>query len=148
MKRRSYNPVITASPILPLATVALAIGIFVLDTLTNLEIAVAVLYVAVVLMSVGFCQKRGVILVSLACVTLTILSFFLTESGPSATGLINCALSLLAIAATTVLVLRIESSELTAQQARAQLAHIARVTTLGELTARLPTRSINRSPLR
>ena len=75
MKRRSYAPVID-SPILPLATVALAIGIFVLDTVTNLEIAVAVLYVAVVLMSVGFCQKRGVVLVSLACVALTVLSFF------------------------------------------------------------------------
>ena len=62
MKRRSYAPVIATSPILPLATVALAIGIFVLDTVTDLEIAVAVLYVAVVLMSVGFCQKRGVIL--------------------------------------------------------------------------------------
>ena len=135
MKRRSYAPVIAASPILPLATVALAIGIFVLDTVTNLEIAVAVLYVAVVLMSVGFCQKRGVILVSLACVALTVLSFFLTESGPSTTGLINCGISLLAIAATTLLILRIESAELTAQQAKAQLAHIARVTTLGELTA-------------
>jgi C4-dicarboxylate-specific signal transduction histidine kinase len=43
--------------------------------------------------------------------------------------------NLLVIAATTFLVLRIESAELTAQEAKAQLAHIARVTTLGELTA-------------
>jgi C4-dicarboxylate-specific signal transduction histidine kinase len=135
MKPRSYAPAIATSPIFPLATAALAVAIFVIDTVTNLEIAVAVLYVAVVLMSVGFCQKRGVILVSLACVALTVLSFFLTESGPSAAGLINCGISLLAIAATTLLVLRIESAELTAQQAKAQLAHIARVTALGELTA-------------
>ena len=135
MKRRSYAPAIATSPILPLATVALAIGIFVLDTVTNLEIAVAVLYVAVVLMSVGFCQKRGVVLVSFACMALTVLSFFLTESGSPTTGLINCGISLLAIAATTFLVLKIESAELTAQEAKAQLAHIARVTTLGELTA-------------
>src|SRR5664280_758511 len=135
MKPRSYAPAIATSPILPLATAALAVAIFVIDTVTNLEIAVAVLYVAVVLMSVGFCQKRGVILVSLACGALTVLSFFLTESGPSTTGLINCGISLLAIAATTLLVLRIESAELTAQQAKAQLAHIARVTALGELTA-------------
>ena len=135
MKRRSCAPAIATSPILPLATAALAVAIFVIDTVTNLEIAIAVLYVAVVLMSVGFCQKRGVILVSLACVALTVLSFFLTESGPSTTGLINCGISLLAIAATTLLVLRIESAELTAQQAKAQLAHIARVTALGELTA-------------
>jgi signal transduction histidine kinase len=135
MKRPSYAPAIATSPILPLATAALAIGIFVLDTVTNIEIAVAVLYVAVVLASVGFCQKRGVVLVSLACMALTVLSFFLTESGSPTTGLINCGISLLAIAATTFLVLRIESVELTAQEAKAQLAHIARVTTLGELTA-------------
>ncbi len=135
MKHRSYPSAIATSPILPVATVALAIGIFVLDTVTNIEIAVAVLYVAVVLMSVGFCQKRGVVLVSLACIALTILSFILTQNKSPTTGLINCGISLLAIAATTFLVLRIESAELTAQEAKAQLAHIARVTTLGELTA-------------
>jgi signal transduction histidine kinase len=135
MKLRSYALASTTASILPVATVALAIGIFVLDTMTNLEIAVAVLYVAIVLMSVGFCQKRGVILVSLACVALTILSFMLTQNGAPTTGLINCGISLLAIAATTFLVLRIESVELAAQEAKAQLAHIARVTTLGELTA-------------
>jgi len=135
MKHRSYPSAIAMSPILPVATAALAIGIFVLDTVTNLEIAVAVFYVAVVLMSVGFCQKRGVILVCLACVALTVLSFFLTESGSPTAGLINCGISLLAIVATTFLVLRIESAELTAQEAKAQLAHIARVTTMGELTA-------------
>jgi C4-dicarboxylate-specific signal transduction histidine kinase len=115
--------------------VALAIGIFVVDTLTDLEIAVAVLYVAVVLMSVGFCRKRGVVLVSLACMALTVLSYLLTQSGSPTTGLINCGISLAAIAATTFLALKIESAELTAHEAKAQLAHIARVTTLGELTA-------------
>jgi C4-dicarboxylate-specific signal transduction histidine kinase len=135
MKRRSFAPVIATSPILPLTTVGLAVTIFVIDTVTDLEIAVAVLYVAVVLMSVGFCQKRGVILVSLACIALTILSFFLTESGSPTTGLINGGISVAAIAATTFLALKIESAELTAHEAKAQLAHIARVTTLGELTA-------------
>jgi signal transduction histidine kinase len=135
MKRRSFAPIIATSSILSLAAAALAIGIFVVDTLTDLEIAVAVLYVAVVLMSVGFCQRRGVALVSLGCMALTILSHFLTQSGSSTTGLINCGLSLAAIAATTFLVLKIESAELTAHEAKAQLAHIARVTTLGELTA-------------
>jgi signal transduction histidine kinase len=135
MKPRSYAPAIATSPILPLATVALTIGIFVLDTVTNLEIAVAVLYVAVVLMSVGFCQKRGVVLVALGCAALTVLSFFISESGSPTTGLINCGISLLAIAATTFLILKIDSAEMTAHEAKAQLAHIARVTALGELTA-------------
>ena len=135
MKSRSYFSAITASSILPVAAAALAIGIFVVDTLTDLEIAVAVLYVAVVLMSVGFCRKRGVILVSLACMALTILSLLLTRTGSPETGLINCGISLLAIGATTFLALRIESAEVTALEAKSQLAHVARVTALGELTA-------------
>jgi len=135
MKRQMRAPVIRTSSILPVTAAALAIGIFVADTLTDLEIAVAVLYVAVVLMSVGFCRKRGVVLVSLGCMALTILSYFLTQSGSPTTGLINCGISLLAIGATTFLVLKIESAQLTAQEAKAQLAHVARVTTLGELTA-------------
>jgi signal transduction histidine kinase len=135
MKLRSYAPTNKTSLVLSVATAALAIGIFVIDTLTDLEIAVAVLYVAVVLMSVGFCRRRGVVLVSLGCMALTALSYFLTPSGGSTTGLINCGISLLAIGATTFLVLKIESVQLTAQEAKAQLAHVARVTALGELTA-------------
>jgi C4-dicarboxylate-specific signal transduction histidine kinase len=123
------------SVILPIAAAVFTGGIFVTDTLTNLEIAVAVLYVAVVLMSVGFCRRRGVIMVSLGCMVLTILSYFLTRGGSPEAGLINCGISLLAIGATTFLALKIESAEVVAHEARAQLAHIARVTALGELTA-------------
>ena len=36
-----------------------AAAIFAADTLTDLEIAAAILYVAVVLMSVRFCDRRG-----------------------------------------------------------------------------------------
>ena len=135
MKRSSYVPTIVNSSILPFVAAAITIGIFVVDTLTDLEIAVAVLYVAVVLMSVGFCRKRGVVLVSLGCMALTVLSHFLTQSGSPTAGLINGGIGLAAIAATTFLVLRIQSAELTALEAKAQIAHIARVTTLGELTA-------------
>ena len=125
----------STSSILPVATAALTIGIFVLDTLTDLEIAAAVFYVAVVLISVRFFQKRGVVLVAAACMALTILSFLLTRGSLSASGLINCVISLSAIGASTYLVLQIRSMEMSIQEARAQLAHVARVTTLGELTA-------------
>ena len=135
MALRLYSPTIKASSILPMAAAVLATGIFVADTLTDLEVAVAVLYVAVVLMSVGFCRKRGVVLISFGCMTLTLLSYFLTPGGSPTAGVINCGISLLAIGATTFLILKIKSVELTAQEARAQLAHVARVTTLGELTA-------------
>ncbi len=134
-KRRPYFWAATDIPILPTATAALAAGIFILDTATGLDIAVDVLYVIVVLMAAGFCQKRGIIIVSAGCMALTVLSFFLTFTASPSTDVINDALGLVAIGATTYLVLRIKSAETAMHAARAQIAHIARVTTLGELTA-------------
>ena len=99
------NPIV-----LPIVTLALAVAIFTADSLTDLEIAAPVLYVVVVLMSVRFCERRGVILVSLACMTLTVLSYFLAETGLKQAGLINTAISLLAVGLTTYLALRIESA--------------------------------------
>jgi C4-dicarboxylate-specific signal transduction histidine kinase len=135
MNRKPSDPPTATSTVLPAATALLAGGIFALDTVTNLEIAVAVLYVAVVLLSVGFCRKRGVVLVSLGCMALTMLSYLFSNNGSHLAGLVNSGMSILAIAATTFLALRIESAELAAGEARAQLAHISRVTMLGELTA-------------
>jgi signal transduction histidine kinase len=123
------------SSILPIAVAALAIGIFTIDTLTDLEIAVAVFYVAVVLISVSAFPKRGVMLVSAGCIGLTVLSYILTPTGSPHSGLVNCVISLSAIAATTYLALRIKSAEAAIYEARTQLAHVSRVTALGELTA-------------
>jgi signal transduction histidine kinase len=123
------------SLILPIAASTLAIGIFVFDTITDLEIAVEVLYVAVVLISVSFCRTQGVILISLGCMALTLLSYAMTPNGSSEAGLINDGIGLVAIAATTFLALRIKLAERVAHEAKAQLAHVARVTTLGELMA-------------
>ena len=135
MTRGPHSWATTSGYLLPAVTIALAIAIFVFDTLTDLEIAIAVLYVAVVLMSVGFCRRRGVVIVAAVCVALTLLSYALTPTGSQESGLINGIISLAAIAATTYLALKIESAEVSVREARAQLAHIARVTTLGELTA-------------
>ena len=100
MKRNLYSPLLAAS---------LAIAIFIADTLTHTEIAFAVLYVVVVLMSVGFFHRRRVMLVSAACLALTVISYVLTPGGYHSTGLVNLMISLTAIGATTFLVLRIES---------------------------------------
>ncbi|MFX8813229.1 hypothetical protein ABTM61_20080, partial [Acinetobacter baumannii] len=72
MKRIPHFLEINRPSILPLIAAILAIAIFILDTVTDLEIASAVFYVAVVLMSVSFCQKRGVMLVGAACIALAI----------------------------------------------------------------------------
>jgi len=115
MKVNSYFSTYLSSIPLPIVTIALTVGIFVADTVSNLEIAVAVLYVAVVLMSVRFCEKRGVILVAIGCMALTVSSYFLTPAGLKQAGLINTAISLLAVGLTTYLSLAIESARNTAR---------------------------------
>src|SRR5262245_5002564 len=94
------------SAILPAVTVALTAAIFATDTLTELDIAAPVLYVAIVLLAVRFCKPRGVILVAVGCLTLTVLSAFLTPTGFKQNGLINTLISLLVITATTYLTLK------------------------------------------
>ena len=132
---RSYVPLLGRRPLLPALLVLLAAAIFLADTITNLEIAVAVFYVAIVLISVRYLDRRRVAMVAAACMALTVLSFFLTRAGSISAGLINCAISLVAIAVTTYLALRTAAAEASAREAQAQLAHITRVTMLGELTA-------------
>jgi hypothetical protein len=54
-----------AAPIvLPVATAVVAIAIFIADTVTDVDIAYAVLYVVVVLMAARFLSARGVMLVA------------------------------------------------------------------------------------
>lgn len=132
---RIGGPQNARSVTLRLITAALMIGIFIVDTVTPYEIAAANLYVVVVLLSVRFSRKRGVVFVSATCVGLTIVSYILTEDGNFELGVINTSISLTTIAATTYLALIIESARETAERAQAHLAHVARLTTLGELAA-------------
>jgi C4-dicarboxylate-specific signal transduction histidine kinase len=120
---------------LGLALPVLAGAIFLADTYTDLEIAVAVLYVAVILVSVRFDRPAIVLWVGAASAGLTVLSYLLTPRGAQHAGLVNCILSLVAIAATTYLVLRTEAAEARTREARAGLAHMSRITMMGELTA-------------
>ena len=114
----------------------LAAVIFIADTVTDLEIAFPAFYTVIVLIAVRFCKKRGVVLVGVGCIALTLLSDLVTiDVPPSQAGIINTCISLLAIAATTYLALKIEMEKEVTFEARSQLAHIARVTTLGEMTA-------------
>jgi len=122
--------------LLPIIAGALTVGIFVADTITKLEIAFPAFYTAVVLLSVRFCNKRGVIFVGAGCVGLTLLSDVLTQDTiPTEEGIINTAISLVAIASTTYLAINISSEKEAAYEMRAQLAHMMRVTTLGEMAA-------------
>ncbi len=117
------------------ALLGLAVVIAIADTLTDLEIAVGVFQIAVVLMAVRFLPVAGVIAIALTCMALTVLSYELTISRGSEAALINCIISPAAIAMVTYLALRMAVAIRSVHEARSQLAQIARVNMLGELTA-------------
>ncbi|MFA9216551.1 MAG: sensor histidine kinase, partial [Sphingomonadaceae bacterium] len=123
--------------------VVLALLIFAIDTFTPLDMAIAVMYVVVVLLSVNLWRRRGVLLASAACLFLTVLSYGLTHtmvfSGPASGRLV---VSLAAISITAWLALRGQAAtaallarEEALRVSRLQLAHVTRVTMLGELAA-------------
>jgi Signal transduction histidine kinase regulating C4-dicarboxylate transport system len=132
MKFHEYQ--ITATSLLPAVAIALAAGIFIADTITESEIAFPVFYTAIVLIAARFCTKRGIIIVGMGCIGLILLSDVLTiDVSPSQAGIANTAISVVAIAATTYLAAKIQTERETAYQVRSQLAHVMRVTTLGEM---------------
>lgn len=109
-------------------------SIFVFDTITNYEIAAAVFYIVVILLSVGLLPTRGVVALAVLCVVLTLVSFVMTPGGNRGAGMVNVAISISAIAITAFLAIRMVAAEVAAHDARAQLTRLARVTSLGALT--------------
>jgi PAS domain S-box-containing protein len=100
-------PASIAPPIvLPLATIAIGLAIFIVDTFTLLDIAIAVLYVLVVVMAADFLPSRAVVLVSSACAVLTVLSYLFSHGLSANTALVRCLVSLSAIAVAAVLALK------------------------------------------
>ena len=64
------------------------------------------LYVVVVLLAANYFQRRGVLMVSLGCIVLTVLSFLLTHGFVADEFLARCLVSVSAIGATTFLALQ------------------------------------------
>ncbi len=87
------------------------LAIFALHTFSNNRIAIAVLYVIVILISVNFSSRRGVFAIALGCAALTVLSFLISD-GPhyAADSVWRSGVALLAILITTFLVLRMQSA--------------------------------------
>jgi PAS domain S-box-containing protein len=112
MERRSHLRASAAAAVVPVTAAALAIGIFVIDTVTPLDIAVAVLYVVVVLLAANVLQRRGVLLVALGCLALTVLSFLLSHGLSADTALVRCVMSVSAITITTFLALKNQSANM------------------------------------
>jgi signal transduction histidine kinase len=88
------------------------------------------------LIAVRVFERRGVLVVALACVALTILSYFLSREDLSPkSGFINCVISIAAILASTYLALKNQLAMTALHEAQTELAHANRVTAMGELTA-------------
>ena len=101
-----------SSALLPVATAALASAILAADILTPPGVAVAGLYVAVVLLATRFCRPRDVVLVAVGCAILAVAAEF--AALPGAEGIEGAANALAAIAAigvTTFLALRGQSAD-------------------------------------
>ncbi len=111
-ERPSPSRSFTATIFLSFVAVGFATAIFAIDTFTPLGLAVAVLYVVVVLMAGRFLDRRGVLLVSAACITLTIVSFLLQHGFTYGPSLVRCLVSLLAIVITTFLALKSHAATL------------------------------------
>jgi PAS domain S-box-containing protein len=94
------------------ATIAAGVAVFVLDTITHFELAVPVLYVAVVLMAARFLRPGGVALVALGCMAAAVASHLLTSPEPlSLDPLLNLLMGLAAIGIATYLALLNRSAE-------------------------------------
>jgi C4-dicarboxylate-specific signal transduction histidine kinase len=110
-------------------------AVFVADTVTALEIAIAVFYVVPILVAVSQMNRKGVTAVVLLAMLLTVISFPLSAAGEADSGLINLLISLCAIGSTGWLALCVDAANRVMQSARSQAAHMGRVTALGELSA-------------
>lgn len=86
---------------------ALALAIFLIDTLSPLDMAIAVLYVVVLLFAASFVERRGLLVVGAICISLTLLSFTIMHVGDYSFGAaMRCCVSIAAITVTMLLSLR------------------------------------------
>ncbi|MGL4965155.1 MAG: sensor histidine kinase [Inquilinus sp.] len=106
-----------------LLALLLGAAVFVVDTYTDVTGAIAVLYVLVMLIASAAFSRRGLILLTLACAGLAVLSFFLSHGdGADVSAVVRCGIALAAIGITTVLLLRDQASKQSLVAANTALA--------------------------
>jgi signal transduction histidine kinase len=137
--RTSPTSALSNWPASPFIAGALAIIIFVIDTFTPLNIAIAVLYVIVVLMAANFLRRRGVILVSLACAGLTVLSFILQHDWDTSDSIGRNLVSLTAIGVTAILALNRQRAEDAWRRSETYLTEAQRLSRTGSFSWKIAT---------
>jgi PAS domain S-box-containing protein len=126
--RENLVPSRSSSHLYPALALLGATSIFLIDTFTPLNIAIAVLYVAVIMLSATFLSRAGLLTISATCIFLTVASFAIVHwSDLESDALIRCLVSLSAIAVTTLLALKNNQAtrELRDQAALLDLTHDA-----------------------
>jgi PAS domain S-box-containing protein len=89
------------------AAALLALAIFIVDSFTPFGIAIAVLYVVVLLLANQFASRNGLMLIAAGCMILTVTGFLLDHGDEHFNeAAFRCLISLSAISITTVLLLR------------------------------------------
>lgn len=105
------RPFVNSVQLQRLGAIALSSSIFVIDTASSIHIAIAVLYVAVILISVNLFSRKGVIGVSFVCIGLTLTAFVIGHGFELYDGsFARLLVSLSAIGMTTVLALKNKSA--------------------------------------
>jgi signal transduction histidine kinase len=90
-----------------LASALLGSLIFAIDTFTEIESAIAVFYVIVVILAAGILSRVGIVMTSSACACLSVLSYFVSHGiGDDPPTLLRLAGALSALAIATALLLR------------------------------------------
>lgn len=96
-----------ATALLRVGALSLATFIFVVDALTSVQIAIAVLYVIVILMSISLYSRSGVIAVAFSCGGLTLIAFFSSHGTDfQSQAFARCLVSLTAIGIATIMALK------------------------------------------
>jgi PAS domain S-box-containing protein len=85
-------------------------GIFLVDMVSSLHIAIAALYILVLLMSSTVFPNKVIIVLSIGCILLTVTAFFIAHLYPHSphqtSALARCTVSIIAIIATTLIITR------------------------------------------
>jgi two-component system, LuxR family, sensor kinase FixL len=94
---------IRGSRAVPVATLALAVAVFIVDTATGLEITVGLFYLPVVLLAARFFRGRQLVLVAAACAVLSVSTFLIdTLIIPRGSGVLAGAVNMLGLVPLTI----------------------------------------------
>jgi PAS domain S-box-containing protein len=116
-RSRADEPTRHDARVLSALAAAIALVVFLIDAFTPLDIAIAVLYVVVVLLVSSTRSRPAAILTAWSCVVLTLIAFVMSHDEHYSGGAVaRCVVSLLAVATTSVLALRNQKNTATLQE--------------------------------